>query len=101
MEVRGGDPWPPPHLPPGIREGLEVTGGDGQGLGWWPVLKDGDGEERLRSGRVRRRCPLRSQRPGRRGQVAGEETRRGSRAAPPGRAEGRGDRPGQEVRSAG
>lgn len=32
MEVRDGHPWQLPH-PPGLREGLEVTGGDGQGLG--------------------------------------------------------------------
>lgn len=32
MEVRGGDVWPPLH-PSGLREGLEVTGGDGQGPG--------------------------------------------------------------------
>lgn len=32
MEVRGGETCPPPH-PPGLKEGLEVTGEDGQGPG--------------------------------------------------------------------
>lgn len=74
-----GDPRTPPH-PAGLREGLEVTGGDCRGLGGGRARRTAT--VRRDNGRVPGRVFLK--RPGWGGRVAGEEPRGGARAEPRG-----------------